>query len=69
MTQVRLQLSNRVQLSHGMKEAMAQGWYAVFEVMKSEEGTLRRTSAALDAMGRVLFKRMFEEWGRFGVER
>ncbi|KAF8428230.1 Urb2/Npa2 family-domain-containing protein [Tirmania nivea] len=58
----------RVLLQGGNREALAQGVYALFEVMKSEEGTLKRVNAGLDAQGRALFKRMYEDFGRYGVE-
>lgn len=58
----------RVLLPGGIREALAQGVYALFAVMKSKEGTLKRVSAGLDAQGRVLFKRMYEDFGKYGVE-
>ena len=69
---IHLQLNRnggRMVMEKGVREALTQGVYAMFEVMKAEEGTLKIVSAGLDAQGRVLFKRMWEEFGKFGVEK
>lgn len=58
----------KVFLQGGIREALAQGLYALFEVMKSEDGTLKRVNAGLDAQGRALFKRMYEDFGKYGVD-
>lgn len=59
----------RLSLPSGHREQLTQGLYAMFDVMKSEEGTLRVTNAGLDAQGRALFKRLYEDFSRFGIER
>lgn len=69
MEHVYWQLQPQRVLLHGaIREALAQGVYAMFAVMKSEEGTLKKVSAGLDAPGRALFKRMYEDFGKYGVE-
>jgi len=58
----------KVLLQGGIREALTQGVYALFGAMKSEEGTLKRVNAGLDAPGRALFKRMYEDFAKHGVE-
>lgn len=65
---LQLQLQ-RLSLPSEHREPLTQGLYAMFDVMKSEEGTLKKTSAGLDAQGKALFKRLYEDFSRFGIEK
>jgi len=51
-------------MAHGLRNALSPGLYAMFDVMGPE--ILRMVNATLDVQGRVLFRALYDEWGKLG---
>ena len=47
-----------------VRAGLSPGLYAIFDIIGSD--VLRTVSAALDGQGRVLFRGLYEDWGKFG---